>query len=254
MAALLPRAARADLVGDVGVLLAQLEQQLQMVSHAISTVQNLVQTVKHLSSVVDQGKRLLEQAGRGNIEGVLNAAQGFTRIGMNVTGRLRMTHTDVNWWRTKLTPLLSDSNAQLSTADRMALESDLRAADRERMSGAKRVNAWYDRLQEQYKILEAQSTSVQEGSREQGAVAAMQRAHAATALAHQTAVAQLEMATVTAEGDEMERVRQAAERERSKKIADQLMKGFSYGGTPKPVENAGPIRTGSPGEAGADEP
>jgi hypothetical protein len=111
--------------GDIGVLLAQLEQQFQTVSHAIQTVKNLVETVNRLGNIVQNSKTLLEHAKNGGVMGVIDAAQGFVNIGQGVIGRLRLTNNDANWWISKITPLVADKDYQMSSADRAALDSQL---------------------------------------------------------------------------------------------------------------------------------
>ena len=239
MAAVLPRVVRADLFGgDIGVLLAQLEQQLQMVSHAISTVQNLVETVTRLGNVVNNTKLVLKQAGSGNIRGILGAAQGLVSVARGVNYRLQVTQHAGQWWDSKIRPLFMDGRP-IGAADARGAQQSIRDMDVARVSEKPRINEWYDRLKQHYALLEQQHQSVQDGAGEEGVVAQVQRAHAATALAHDTAVASLEIQTEAAAAQDMELRRQALERERSRKQADEMLDGVGRVAPSAPVDDLG---------------
>jgi hypothetical protein len=78
-----PKPVRADLFGgDIGVLLAQLQQQLQMVSNLFTMVDRAVATAKSVQQTVDRldtlGKMVTGQAGFG---GFLDGLQSITQAG-----------------------------------------------------------------------------------------------------------------------------------------------------------------------------
>lgn len=257
-AALVPRPVRADLFGgDIGVLLAQLEQAYQIVSNGIRTVQNLMETVNRLGKVVQNSKTLLEHAQNGGLEGILDAAQGFVGIAQGVTSRLRVTNNDTNWWIHKISPLVTDKEHRLSAADQAALESQLAESDRERIRGAKRINAWYDRLKEQYAALEASSKAVKEGNNANGVVAQMQLANRQQVQAQSTLLAGVEMQTVMAANQEEEYMRQATIRETTRKRKDKAKKGLKDTSEPQPVNfdiQLGQQWGGGHAETGLGEP
>jgi hypothetical protein len=99
--AITPRPARADLFGgDVGVMLAQLEQQLQLVTNAIQTVQQLMESVRRLGAIADQGKTLLQQAtGKGGLDGILNGVKGLAMAGRGATRNLQVLNTRGGYWK-----------------------------------------------------------------------------------------------------------------------------------------------------------
>jgi hypothetical protein len=236
-AAAAPSVVRADLFGgDIGVLLAQLEQQFQTVSHAIQTVKNLVETVNRLGNIVQNSKTLLEHAKNGGVMGVIDAAQGFVNIGQGVIGRLRLTNNDANWWISKITPLVADKDYQMSSADRAALDSQLAENDRERVKGAKKINAWYDRLKEEYKSLQDSSEAARSAMNTNGMVGQMQIASQQNVLAQKTMLRGVEMQTEMAASQEEEFTRQAAVREATRKKKETAKAGLGTVNESQPVE------------------
>jgi hypothetical protein len=230
----LPATASADLVGDVGVLLAQLEQQLQMVSHAISTVQNLVQTVTHLKNVVDQGKIMLKRAGHGGLAGLLDSAQGFIGIARGVTGSLRRIDTDTRWWQSNVAKLGGDS--ALTSEDRLAVAVAIREMDTERIKNAQRMNDATNQLnKDSSEAFASVGEAVRESEAGQGVVSQMQALNRINAQNVRVGLNQQAMTASLVQSNNDELARMAAERELTRKMLEESASGF---GTITPSEPA----------------
>lgn len=218
-----PATARADLFGDIGVLLAQLEQQLQLVSNAIATVQNLVATVERLGKVVKYSETLLKQAGNGGVDGVLSAAQGFLGIARGVTGSLTRINNDAKWWTNKVNALYK-SDQPMSNADFVVARKTMVERDRLLIDSAESTYKAYSRLEDSYKAMEAQGDAVQEAMRTEGVVGQMQLVGRQTAQLARIALHQDEVATIHSKTVTDDMMRQAEERrlnmERQKKAFD----------------------------------
>ncbi|HTU57176.1 MAG TPA: hypothetical protein VMF89_02065, partial [Polyangiales bacterium] len=98
-AVLTPHRARADIVGEVGVLLAQLGEAIKLVQNAVATVQNLVSLVNKTQEILSNSKTLLKMATSGRVEDVLNAVQGGLSLARGAVYDLKRIHTDVVWWK-----------------------------------------------------------------------------------------------------------------------------------------------------------
>lgn len=248
LALALPRPVKADLFGDIGVLLAQLEQQLQLVSHAISTVTNLIRTVEHLGNVVKNSSKLLERAGNGGLLGILDAAQGFVSVGRGVTSNLRMINADAGWWKSKLEPIFnSTSDATPQTVATMKSASlALRDIDKRRLQQTADMNEAYGRLQGSYDSLKASGDAVNDALRTEGVVGQMQLA--GRQIYHHTAVAvhQDEMLTDLARRNNEELVRMAAQRELNRKLVEGAMRGLGDKTQESPVRD--PVGTAIGGQ------
>ena len=68
-------------------------------SHAISTVQNLVQTVNHLSNIYKMSKITLQKARHGGLEGILESAQNLISVARGVNGNLMALDRNAAMWR-----------------------------------------------------------------------------------------------------------------------------------------------------------
>lgn len=100
VSATFPKPAKADLFGtDITVLLAQLEQQLQLVTNAISTVQNLVRSVQHLGNILEQSKAVLTHASKGDFLGVLESVKQISMGAQNMTANLQRFNYRGGQWK-----------------------------------------------------------------------------------------------------------------------------------------------------------
>lgn len=230
-AALTPNVAHADIVGDVGVLIAQLEQQLQLVSNAIATVQNLVQTVQHLSNVVQNSKRLLEKAGHGGLTGILEAAQGFISIARGVTGSLSRIDRDARWWQSNIDRLTSAS----PTDDKYAAALAVRDLDRKRLEDARTMNAQFARIEDSYKAYNASADAVTAGQSTNGVVGQVQLLQRINTQHQRIALHEDEMLTRMASDNATELARMAAERERNRIQVEGALKGLGDTNTAAPA-------------------
>jgi hypothetical protein len=208
---MLAKPALADLFGDVGVLLAQLEQQLQLVSHAIQTVQSLYQTVAHLQNVVNATKTAIHQASNGGLEGFLNGLQGLTQVGLGVTSSLRRIDTDAIWWRNLIASKAKDGT--FTYEDAYHAQAAMRQRDQQILQNQQQLSESYGRLSMSYQAAKASNDAVNAAMNEPGVVGQMQLIGRQTAQATGIALHQDEMATLQAKALNDEYARQAAERE-----------------------------------------
>lgn len=133
--------ARADLFGgDIGVLLAQLQQQLQLVSNAINTVRGIYSSVERLQNMVQQAKQLGSAVtGSGGLLGFLDAAQGLVGTAQGVIGNLQYIDVQGGAWR----DLIVKQGGRLSFSQGLALTEAVVDFDRRMFSDAKRVARVY---------------------------------------------------------------------------------------------------------------
>lgn len=227
LTAALPKPVKADLFGDIGVLLAQLEQQLQLVSNAVATVQNLVRTVESLGKVVKASEMLLKQAGNGGLSGILNAAAGFVGLARGVTSNLRSINSSASWWKNNIERMTSTDSPGTNTRSYLEARKALAENDALIIATAADTSAGYTRIEDSYKALNASGEAVQEALRTEGVVGQMQLAgrqnyHLSTIALHQD-----EMTTDLAMRNQQELVRMAAERARNRKLVEGAMAGLA---------------------------
>ena len=130
MAAALPRVARADLFGgDIGVLLAQLEQQLQLVSNAISTVQGIMQTVQHLNQVRQHAQTLIAKVKNGGVMGFLDAIKDVADVGRRMTHNLNYVNKVGGAWKDNITSTIQKGDS-MSFGDMVKLSSTVNDLNR----------------------------------------------------------------------------------------------------------------------------
>lgn len=226
--------ARADLVGDVGVLLLQLEQQLQLVSNAIATVQNLVQTVTHLSNVVQNGKQLLKRVAAGDLAGVLDAAQGFVSLARGVTGSLRRLDMDAKWWDTNIRKLIVTE--QLKAQDKEQFKVALAEMDQRRLQNTAQVNESFGHLKHAYDAVENSSDAVKKSMSTEGVVGQMQLANVQSSNLAIIGATQAEMTAMLARRNEEEMLRLSAEREKNRILVEGAFKGLGEPTVKQPAE------------------
>lgn len=217
-----PSVARADLFGDVGVLIAQLEQQLQLVSNAIATVQNLVQTVQHLSNVVQNGRILLKHAASGDLQGVLAAAQGFISLARGVTGSLRRLDVDAKWWDTNIRKLIVTE--QVTPENVSDFKVALADMDKRRLASTAQVNQSFDGVKTAYDAAQNSSEVARASLRTEGMVGQMQLATAQNAALATIGATQADMLALLARRNEEEMLRLSAERERNRQLVERDFK------------------------------
>lgn len=168
---LLPKRARADIVGDAGILLAQLEQQIQTVSHAIQTVVNLVQLVEHAKNVVDNTKAALHQAEHGGLDGFLNGLQGLTQVASGVMYSLQRIDNDAKWWQFKI---LDTPPGTWTPANSASFTAQLRKRDQAMINDQTSVTEASKRMNTSYEALKAGNDAAQTSLAEKGVVGQMQ--------------------------------------------------------------------------------
>lgn len=95
------RPARADLFGgDIGVLLAQLQQQLTLVSNAIQTVRGIYASVERLQRTYEETKKFASNiTGSGGLEGFLRGTQGLVDAGRGAVGNLQYLNVAGGNWK-----------------------------------------------------------------------------------------------------------------------------------------------------------
>ena len=123
------RPARADLFGgDITVLLAQLEQQLTLVSNAIATVQRVTETAQRAAKMVEHAKQLGAMVtGRGGLDGFLRGLKGIVDTGRGAVNNLQTLNVRGGYWKDRISATAANhGNWTLRDTVRMSQEaSDL---------------------------------------------------------------------------------------------------------------------------------
>lgn len=221
---LTPRRARADIVGDAGILLAQLEQQIQTVSHAIATVQNLVQTVEHLGNVVKATEAALHQSQHGGLDGFLSGLQGLTSVAYGVTSSLQRIDRDVIWWQT----LLVDTKpaGTWSSTDTARFNSQLRKRDQEMINDQTAIQEATKRMNTSYAALQSGNEAGQASLGEKGVVGQMQLANRQSAQYAAIQFGQYMTMEDLARRNREAEIRMAAEREATRQMLERDAHGI----------------------------
>lgn len=225
--------ARADIIGDVGVLLAQLEQQLQLVSNAIRTVQGVVQTVNHLSNIVNMTKVTLQKARQGGLEGLLESAQNYVQYLRGINGNLMRLDSTAAQWRNKIIGLSNNLNP--SPNDQIQAAIAVRELDKQRLQNAQAMNDATNQLVKDSNDAFTQTGDVlNESQTTDGVVGQMQELQKINAQQMRVALNQQEMTAQLVKNNNDELVRMAAARESERQEVERLMTGFDDDSTPPP--------------------
>lgn len=233
--ALVPNVARADLFGDIGVLLAQLEQQLQLVSHAISTVQNLMATVDRMNHVVQSTKMVLQHAGKGGLAGLLNDAQSFLGIARGVASDLMRIDYDAKWWDANIVSKLLSDNP--NPADQREAANAIRKMDQDRIKNAAAMNVATQKLvTDSNDATAAAVDAANESQTTDGVVGQMQLIGRINTQHARIARNQAQMTAALVDANNAEIARLAAEREANRIAVENAMQGFADQPSSGPAE------------------
>lgn len=166
-----PKPVRADLFGgDVGVMLAQLEQQLQLVTNAVQTVQNLMETVRQLGAIADQGKTLLQQAtGKGGLDGILNGVKGLAMAGKGASKNLQVLNTRGGYWKDTIAAR-ARLGESLSLADSVKMSAEAFELNGRFLRDIGNVTASFGEIAQSSEALQAASDAVNDAAAVQGVV------------------------------------------------------------------------------------
>ena len=166
------RPAKADLFGgDITVLLAQLEQQLTLVSNAIATVQRVSETAQRAAKMVDQGKQMLAFAtGRGGLDGFLSGLKGIVDTGRGAVGNLQTMNIRGGEWMTKI----SANGGSLSFKDGMQMTNEAMQMDARFLRDVSKMSASFAQVMSPFDALESAADAVREASSVTGVVGQVQ--------------------------------------------------------------------------------
>lgn len=226
---------RADIIGDVGVLLAQLEQQLQLVSNAIRTVQGVVQTVNHLSNIVNMTKVTLQKARQGGMEGLLESAQNYVQYLRGINGNLMRLDSTAAQWRNKIIGLANTINP--SSNDQIQAAIAVRELDKQRLQNAQAMNDATNQLVKDSNDAFTQTGDIlNESQTTDGVVGQIQELQKINAQQMRVALNQQEMTAQLVKNNNDELVRMAAKREAERQEVERLMTGYGELKTSTPSE------------------
>lgn len=252
--------AHATFGEDVAVLLAQLEQQLQLVSNAIATVQNLVQTVQHLTTVVGNTGKVIKKAtskgglkmiyddladGQGGLNGVLNAASNVTGLAQSTIRDLDVIGDAVwdDWYKWQSSP-----NASLCAGKRpeecslvwseqiRGASQALRQYDTSRLRSRQSMAQAFKGFRKLYESHKQAMEAAQDAQQEDGVLGAVQMSTRMQAHAMTAQVKMAEMAAISANIDADRDTREAAEREYQRALTQQHMDSLGEIRKDPPVE------------------
>jgi hypothetical protein len=166
------RPAKADLFGgDITVLLAQLEQQLTLVSNAISTVQRVTETAQRAAKMVDQGGQMLRMAtGQGGLQGFLTGLKGIVDTGRGAVGNLQTMNIRGGMWKDKITA----NHGSLSFQDGMSLTNEAMQMDARFLRDVSNMSKSFAQVMSPFDALESAADAVREASSVTGVVGQVQ--------------------------------------------------------------------------------
>lgn len=171
LAAYVP-AARADLFGgDIGVLIAQFQQQVQMVSQMIQTVQGVYATVERVQKVVQQGDiMLMATKGQGGLKGVLNAAQTLTGTAQGVLSNLQRINVRGGQWKN----IITAQHGSLNAAQATKLTAEVMDMNTAFLRDVGNVYDTYRALDGVFEAVDSSAAAVSEASGTPGMIGQMQ--------------------------------------------------------------------------------
>jgi hypothetical protein len=234
MAAAFTRPAKADLFGgDITVLLAQLEQQLTLVSNAIATVQRVTETAQRASKMVTQGGQMLAMAtGRGGLQGALTGLRMIVDTGRGAVGNLQHMNIRGGQWKDHITA----NGGKLSFADGMALTSEALLMDQRFLRDVSNIQRTYQQVASVFDALESSSEAVMDAQGVTGVVGQVQllgrQTHQLAGISAQIAVGTGVMGNMQAN----EYARMAAEREGRRAAQRQMYGDFGRPQNAEPVD------------------
>ncbi len=164
------RPAKADLFGgDITVLLAQLEQQLTLVSNAISTVQRVTETAQRAYTMVTQGKQMLAMAtGQGGLSGFLSGLKGIVDTGRMATGNLQRVNIRGGQWKDHI------ATDGLTFREGMALTGEAMDMDRRFLGNVADMSKSWAQVMNSFDGLQSAADAVHEASSVTGVVGQVQ--------------------------------------------------------------------------------
>lgn len=164
--------AKADLFGgDITVLLAQLEQQLALVSNAIATVQRVTETAQRAARMVDQGKQMLQMAsGRGGLQGVLIGLRGIVDTGRGAVNNLQTINIRGGMWKDRITA----NGGHVSFADGMMMTREAMEMDARFLRDVSNMTRSFGQVMSSFDFLQSAADAVNEASSVTGVVGQVQ--------------------------------------------------------------------------------
>lgn len=228
-----PSPVKADLFGgDITVLLAQLEQQLALVSNAIATVQRVTETAQRAARMVDQGKQMLAMAtGRGGLQGVLTGLKGIVDAGRGMTANLQYINIRGGAWKDSI------SANGLSFQEGVKLTTEAMAVDARFLGNMAKMSASFAQvIDSSSNGLTAAAEAVNDAAGVSGVVGQVQllgrEMVQLAGIAHATTQAMVMMGSMQSN----ELARQAAMRESERSAQRRMYGGFGRPQEAEPVD------------------
>lgn len=164
--------ARADLFGgDIGILIASFEQQLQTVAQLIQTVQGVYATVERVEKVVKQGDiMLMATQGQGGLKGVLNAAQMLTGTAQGVLSNLQRINVRGGQWK----DTIAAQGGTLNLAQATKLTSEVMDMNTAFLRDVGNVYDTYKAIDGVFDAAKSSADAVNEAASTRGAIGQMQ--------------------------------------------------------------------------------
>jgi hypothetical protein len=157
--------------GDIGVLIAQFQQQVQMVSQMIQTVQGVYATVERVQKVVQQGDiMLMATKGQGGLKGVLNAAQMLTGTAQGVLKNLQRINVRGGQWK----DAIAAQSGALNAAQATKLTAEVMDMNTAFLRDVGNVYDTYRAIEDVFDAVESTADAVNEASGTPGMIGQMQ--------------------------------------------------------------------------------
>lgn len=176
LAAAFARPAKADLFGgDITVLLAQLEQQLALVSNAITTVQRVTETAQRAAKMVTHAEQLGAMVtGQQGLNGFLSGLKGIVDGGRGLTRDLQTINIRGGQWKDRITNNVRSGHGALSMREAVALSREAGELDRAFLRDMNRVSGGFARVMNSFDALESAADAVHEAQAVTGVVGQVQ--------------------------------------------------------------------------------
>lgn len=229
-----PRTARADLFGgDVGILLAQLEQMLTMVVKAAETVQGIMATVDRVQRVYENGQVMLRKVtGQEGLRGFVSGVRDLANSGRMATRNLQTLNYRGGMWMDRL----KANHGDLSMRDALQMSIEASALNQRFLKDVVNIHASFGQIAQSVGALESMQEATEAAETVDGIVGQTQLLGRQVASLGLIAVQHSHASTTHASLYTSELERQHAAELTARKAAERNMKDFDV------VTDTGPVQ------------
>jgi hypothetical protein len=219
-----PRTARADLFGgDVGILLAQLEQMLTMVVKAAETVQGIMATVDRVQRVYENGQVMLRKVtGQEGLRGFVSGVRDLANSGRMATRNLQTLNVRGGQWMARI----KENHGDLSSRDVWQMTIEATDLNRRFLRDAVNIHASFGQVAQSFAALDQLQEITAAAETVDGLVGQSMLIGRSIAQLGVIATQHSSAATTHAQLYTSELERKAMEREMQRKLSEDAWKDF----------------------------